>query len=154
MCNNAVINDPEVLKYIPDQYITQEMCNNAVINDLCVLEYVPDKYKTQEMCNGAVNEKHWVKYVIVKALEYVPDYFVTKEMMKMGCKDYCKNFYENYYKQKKLKKDIHEKLAPIDGGIGVLLLMKNGKLKKCGKINEPKVFATRNSKKTEYSRAV
>ena len=73
MCNEVVINEPEVLVYIPDQYITQEMCNSAVSKIPWVLKYVPDQYITQEMCNSAViNEP--------EVLVYVPEHYITQEM--------------------------------------------------------------------------
>ena len=54
MCNEAVQSDPEMLKFVPDQYKTQKMCNEAVQSYPWMVEFVPDQFVTQEMCDEAV----------------------------------------------------------------------------------------------------
>ena len=49
MCNRAVQSYPWALKYVPDQYKTQEMCNAAVEKKPKVLRFVPDQFVTLEM---------------------------------------------------------------------------------------------------------
>ena len=47
-CDEAVRMDPWLLKYVPDQYKTQEMCVKAVRDDPSSLGYVPDWFVTRE----------------------------------------------------------------------------------------------------------
>ena len=49
MCNEAAEQSPEVLEYVPDHFVTQEMCNETVKTSPWMLEYVPDHFVTQEM---------------------------------------------------------------------------------------------------------
>ena len=65
MCNEAVQRVPEVLKYIPDHFVTQEMCSEAVQSEPWALRFVPDQYKTQEMFNRAVEIDPEVLYVLI-----------------------------------------------------------------------------------------
>ena len=44
----------KVLKYVQDQFKTQEMCNQAVEKYAGLLEDVPCRFITQEMCDKAV----------------------------------------------------------------------------------------------------
>ena len=50
------VEDHGCLKYVPDQYKTQEMCERAIKDDPWALEFVPDHFKTQEMCDKAVSK--------------------------------------------------------------------------------------------------
>ena len=43
-----------MLKYVQDQFKTQEMCNQAVEKYAGLLEDVPCRFITQEMCDKAV----------------------------------------------------------------------------------------------------
>ena len=61
------------LRFVPDQFKTQEICNRAVQSDPWVLRYVPDQFKTQEMCNRAMQRDPWM-------IEHVPDHFITQKM--------------------------------------------------------------------------
>ena len=47
-CIRAVDN-PFTIKYVPDQYKTQDMGDKAVDDHPDALEFVPDRYKIQEM---------------------------------------------------------------------------------------------------------
>ena len=71
--NEAVCNNPYMLRHVPGQYMMQEMCNRAVDLRSCQLEYVPNILKTQEMCNKAVKEYPW-------SLGYVPDQYKAQEV--------------------------------------------------------------------------
>ena len=42
MCDTAVANDPPLIVYIPDKYITQNMYDKAVDYSLAVLKRIPD----------------------------------------------------------------------------------------------------------------
>ena len=51
MWEGVVARDPWQLKYVSDQYKTQEMCDKAANNDPSSLRYVPDWFVTREwMC--------------------------------------------------------------------------------------------------------
>ena len=81
MCKKAVEEDTNMLKYVPDQYITKEMC---VRECPWLTGHVPDRFKTQEMCTRALELCPWL-------LGYIPDWFVTQQQIKL-CHDdtyYC-----------------------------------------------------------------
>ena len=50
MCERAIEDEPETLKYVPDRLKTEEVCKEAVRREPYTLRYVPDHLKTQEMC--------------------------------------------------------------------------------------------------------
>ena len=39
MCDRVVSEDPFLIVYCPDKYITQKMCNKAVDDSLAALKY-------------------------------------------------------------------------------------------------------------------
>ena len=47
MCDKAVDNYPDALKFVPDSYVTQKMCVKAVNTYHSTIRFVPDCYKTQ-----------------------------------------------------------------------------------------------------------
>ena len=47
MCERAIEKDSWNLKFVPDQYKTQEMCERVIENDSETLKFVPDQYKAQ-----------------------------------------------------------------------------------------------------------
>ena len=51
MCEHAVKKLPYLLRYVPDQYQTQQMCDKAILENGGTLKSVSDCYKNQEMCN-------------------------------------------------------------------------------------------------------
>ena len=55
MCKHAVKKLPYLLRYVPDQYKTQQICDKATLKHALTLESVTDCYKNQEMCNKAVD---------------------------------------------------------------------------------------------------
>ena len=58
---------PYLLRYVPDQYKTQQMCDKAILGHGVTRKSVPDYYKNQEMCNKAVGNY---------PLEFVPDCYI------------------------------------------------------------------------------
>ena len=57
---------PDLLRYVLDQYWTQQMYDKAILENGGTLKSVPDCYKNQETYNKAVdNYPH--------ALEFVPE---------------------------------------------------------------------------------
>ena len=49
MCNSVVFEDPFLIVYSPDKYITQKMCGEAVDDSLATLKLVPDWFVTSKM---------------------------------------------------------------------------------------------------------
>ena len=45
MCKHAVKKLPFIIRYIPDQYKTQQMCDKALLENSRTLYSVPDCYK-------------------------------------------------------------------------------------------------------------
>ena len=80
MCIKAAEESPYMLKYILDQFKTQEMCIKAVEPGPWQLYHVPDHFKTQEMCGKAVRNDFFY-------LQYVPDWFVTQQQVKIWYND-------------------------------------------------------------------
>ena len=76
MCEKAVEDEPEILKYVPDYSKTEEVCKEAVRREPWSLEYVPDCFKSAEMCYKAVEKDLYL-------LEYIPDWFVRQEQIKL-----------------------------------------------------------------------
>ena len=64
---------PFVIKYVPDQYNTQEICDKAVDKYAHALEFVPDCIKTQKMSNKAAN-------TYFSTVQFVPESYRTQEM--------------------------------------------------------------------------
>lgn len=48
MCEKAILQEPQMLKYCPDLYKTQEVRERAVLKKPQSSEFVPDQHKTQE----------------------------------------------------------------------------------------------------------
>ena len=69
MCNEAVRNNPYMLRHIPDHFKTEEMCDDAVEVSPWQLKYVPDQCKTQNMCDEAVIDDS-------SSLQYVSDWLL------------------------------------------------------------------------------
>ena len=45
----TVMNNPEMLKFVPDHLKTKKMCKHAVKKLPFVIRYLPDQYKTQQI---------------------------------------------------------------------------------------------------------
>ena len=87
MCKHVVKRVPYLIRYVSDQYKTQQMCDMAI----------SDCYKNQEMCNKTVDNYHHALYFVpecykskkcvIKLLifillqkEIVPECFIAQEM--------------------------------------------------------------------------
>ena len=69
------------MKYVPEEFKTQELCRLAIKNEGRALEYVPEEFKTYELCKIAVTK--WGS-----ALEFVPEELKTKELCELAVKHY------------------------------------------------------------------
>ena len=49
MCDKIISENPFSLRYVPDQYKTEQMCDKAVDNCLAALKFVPDWLVTSKM---------------------------------------------------------------------------------------------------------
>ena len=50
------MQNPEILKFVPDYLRTIKMCKHAVKKLLYLLRYVSDQYKIQKMCDEAIKK--------------------------------------------------------------------------------------------------
>ena len=48
MCDSIIYDDPFLLRYVPDQYKTQQMCDKAVDDCLAALKFVPNWFVTSK----------------------------------------------------------------------------------------------------------
>ena len=93
MSKHAVKKLPYLLRYVPDQYKTQQMCDKVILENGGTLK--SDCYKNQEMCNKAINDyshalefvpecyktqKFMMKLSILSILKFVPECLMTQEM--------------------------------------------------------------------------
>ena len=65
------------IKYLPDEFITQEICELAIRQSGIALRYVPDEFVTPELCELVVRQDG-------RALEYIPYKFKTQELYKIA----------------------------------------------------------------------
>ena len=66
MCKHAVEKLPFVIRYIPDQYKTQQMWYKAILENGGTLKSVPGCYKNQQMCDITVDNKpHALKFALI-----------------------------------------------------------------------------------------
>ena len=49
MCDKIIPENPFMLKYCPDKYLTQKMCDKAVDDFLPTLNFVPDCFVTSKL---------------------------------------------------------------------------------------------------------
>ena len=49
MCNRVVSDDPFLIVYCPDKYITQKMCDEAADDSTAILKLIPDSFVTSKM---------------------------------------------------------------------------------------------------------
>ena len=69
-------DNPWALRFLPDQFKTEEMCIRALEVAVWQLKDISDHFKMQDMCDDAV----WRSLFY---LEYIPDWFVTEEQIKI-----------------------------------------------------------------------
>ena len=58
MCNSVIFKDSFSIRYIPDQYKTQQMLDEAVDNCLDTLKFSPDCFVTSKMLEKLDNALH------------------------------------------------------------------------------------------------
>ena len=71
--NHEVKKLSYLLKYVPDQYKTQQMGEKTIPENGRTSESIHDCYKNQEMCSKAVENYPYV-------LKFVPKWFMTQEI--------------------------------------------------------------------------
>ena len=49
MCDKFASEDPFLIVYCPDKYVTKKMCNGAVDDSIATLKLIPDWFVTSEM---------------------------------------------------------------------------------------------------------
>ena len=54
----AVMNNLEIVKFVPDQLKTKKICEHAVKKIPFVIQHVLDRYKSQQMCSKAILESN------------------------------------------------------------------------------------------------
>ena len=64
----AIIKNPEMLRFFTDYFKTKMMGKNVVKKLLFVVRYVRDQHKTQEICNKLILENGGT-------LIFLPDYY-------------------------------------------------------------------------------
>ena len=133
MCEKAVEDEPETLKYVPHRFKTEEICKEAVRGEPYSLRHVSDHLKTQEMCEEVIHVRPEECFLIpdcfkiqemsiraIKAFPWrlygVPDWFVV--LQEIWCVDFDDNDYlirwhNAYQKQKAQKAKIKEELLPL-----------------------------------------
>ena len=69
----TIINNPEMLRFVPDYFKTNKACKHKVKKLLLLIRYVSNWYKTQEM---------WGKIVLENGgtLKFVPDCYKNQTM--------------------------------------------------------------------------
>ena len=72
ICIRAIDKNPWQLKDVPHNFKTQEIYDKAVRGDPHSLSFIPDHFKTQEMCNRVVEASPY-------ALRYIPDCLLPKK---------------------------------------------------------------------------
>ena len=55
MYKHAVKKLPFLIRYVLDEYNTQQMCGTAVVENGGTLKFVPDNYKNKKMRNQTLN---------------------------------------------------------------------------------------------------
>ena len=73
MCKNAVKKLSYLLRYVPDQYKTQQMCDEAILENDGTFNSFPYSYKSQEMCIKAT-ENYFPE------LEFVPEFYKAQKL--------------------------------------------------------------------------
>ena len=72
MCKHAGKNLPYLLRYVLDQYKTQQMCDIAISENGRTLNSLPGCYKNKQLSDKAVGN-------YLHALEFVPDCYMTQK---------------------------------------------------------------------------
>ena len=54
----AVMNNLEIVKFVPDHLKTKKICEHAIKKIPFVIQHVLDRYKSQQMCSKAILESN------------------------------------------------------------------------------------------------
>ena len=69
MCKHAIKKLPFVIRYVPDQYKTQQTCDKAILVNGEALKSVPNYSKNQQMsCKVVDNYPHALEFVLLIAM--------------------------------------------------------------------------------------
>ena len=100
-----------MLKYIPDEFKTQELCDLAIQSMVGAIKYVPFQYMTNDMCKTVVTRFSYTHYLdhngtlcgggYGRLLQYIPAEKQTFEICDIAVKDDKDNI--KYVKNKKYK---------------------------------------------------
>ena len=97
MSNHAAKKLPNLLQYVPNQYMTQQMSDKAILENERTVNSVPDWYRNHGMCNKAVDNYHHVLDFTLECyktqkvfdkdvntypltIKFVPEWLITQEM--------------------------------------------------------------------------
>ena len=72
MCNKAVDNYPDALKFVSECYKIKKIWYKVVDTCPTTIKYVSESYKTHETCYKAVHR--------VFLFDYIPDQYKTQEI--------------------------------------------------------------------------
>ena len=85
----AIKTDPDALRYIPQEMLSEELCLDVVKRNGHVLKYIPQHLQTEEMCIEALtNDFHALKYIH----EHTEN--ITNEAIKIFRSDPIKHVYD------------------------------------------------------------
>jgi hypothetical protein len=73
MCLEAVRQNGQALRYVPESLRTETMCFDAVRQNGQALEYIPELLRTEAICLEAVRQNG-------QALKYVPESLMTEDI--------------------------------------------------------------------------
>ena len=73
MCKRADERSSYLLRYVTNQYETEQMSNNTILEHAGTLKFLPDCCKNEEMCDKAVDDYRY-------ALEFVPRYYKPQKI--------------------------------------------------------------------------
>ena len=85
MCEHVVKRLPFLIRYVPDQYKTQQTCDKAILENGGTLKSVPDCFKDQQLCDKAVdNYSHTLGDKVAdthpSTIQLVLEWYKTQEM--------------------------------------------------------------------------
>ena len=71
MCNSIICEDPFWIRYVPDQYKTQQMCDKAVDDCLAALKFLPNWLVTSKMIKRCTQMKIYSTLMKVLVMSYL-----------------------------------------------------------------------------------
>ena len=106
MCKHVAKKLPYPLRFVPDQYKTQQMCDRTILENGVILKSVPDCYKNQDVCYKAVdNYPH--------ALELFPECFMTQKICDKAVNTYPSTIVNLFLNAIRLKKCVIKQFIDI-----------------------------------------